>query len=92
MNFFYKECPRISNITVKIFIKLIKPLICLVYWWTILSLLFYWSRVHEKNYTEKKLNFWRYFCVIYIGIIILLFFLFLKISLLQILSITNYFL
>ncbi len=75
-DFFYKEFPRISNIIVKIFTKLMKPLICLVYWWTILSLLFYWSIVHGKNYTEKKLNFWRYFCVIYTGGVIILLFLF----------------
>jgi len=75
--FLNKEIPYISNITVKIFIKLIRPLICLVYWWTILSLLFYWSIVHRKKYTEKKLNFWRYFCVIYILIITLMLFLYL---------------
>lgn len=75
--FLNKEIPYISNIIVKIFIKLMKPLICLIYWWTILSLLFYWSRVYGKNYTEKKLNFWRYFCVIYILITMLLLFLYL---------------
>lgn len=88
-NFLDKEIPNISNTIIKFFIKMIRPFI---YWWTMLAVLFYWSIVNNKKHTEKKLKFWRYFCIVYVGIIILIFFLCLVMSLLRINNIMNYFL